>query len=340
MKTLWIVLMSLALTAPDAVGRSPDIEAAKAPTLTTSAQGKVFFYGNMTGIEPVMDAFSRKSNIEGIYTRVSSSKFLSTVLAGMATGRIEADVLQAPLPVLQALKNEGLLAPPLPPWPEWTGTDDTIRSFGVECVALVYNREQVLPEDAPKRYEDLTNPRWRNRIVMPDPCSHDTTLSWLVGLKEAVFPSEAAWIAFLEGLARNRPLFVPSFGSTPQSIESGEKWIGISLPKYIITRAPAPLDWAPRGQPLFGTPRGIAVTASAPHPHAARLFADYWLSKEAMTLLARKTGEVVLAPGVHPPIPGMDNARVLPLRGLSPEEICKWRDVFRETFHPNRPRGN
>jgi iron(III) transport system substrate-binding protein len=169
---------------------------------------------------------------------------------------------------------------------------------------------------------------------MPDPCSHETTLSWLVGLKEAVFPSEAAWMAFLQGLARNRPLFVPSFGSTPQPIESGEKWIGISLPKYIITRAPAPLDWAPRDQPLFGTPRGIAVASSAPHADTARLFVTYWLSEEAMTLLARRTGEYVLAPGVHPPIPGMEKARVRPLRELSPEEIGKWRDVFRKVFHP------
>jgi iron(III) transport system substrate-binding protein len=175
---------------------------------------------------------------------------------------------------------------------------------------------------------------------MPDPCSHETTLSWLVGLKEAVFPSEAAWMAFLQGLARNRPLFVPSFGSTPQPIESGEKWIGISLPKYIITRAPAPLDWAPRDQPLFGTPRGIAVASSAPHADTARLFVTYWLSEEAMTLLARRTGEYVLAPGVCPPIPGMDKARVLPLRELSSDEIRHWRSAFHKIFRPLRSDEN
>lgn len=80
---------------------------------------------------------------------------------------------------------------------------------------------------------------------MPDPCSHDTTLSWLAGLREHIFKSEAAWMGFLNRLAQNQPTFSPSFGATPQSIEAGYNWIGISLPKYIVTRSPALLDWAP-----------------------------------------------------------------------------------------------
>ncbi|MBA7710342.1 hypothetical protein ES703_119284 [subsurface metagenome] len=47
---------------------------------------------------------------------------------------------------------------------------------------------------------------------------------------------------FVKGLAANMPMFVKSFGPTPAPIESGEKKIGISMPKYIITKAPAPLD--------------------------------------------------------------------------------------------------
>ena len=69
------------------------------------------------------------------------------------------------------------------------------------------------------------------------------------------------------------------------------------MPKYIITKAPAPLDWARVSQPMMGTPRGMAITAGAPHPNAARLFVDYWLSRDAMKILAEKVGEYVLAPG-------------------------------------------
>src|SRR3546814_14578749 len=78
---------------------------------------------------------------------------------------------------------------------------------------------------------------------------------------------------FLKGLAANRPMFVASFGPTPAPVESGEKLIGISMPKYILTKAPAPLAWGPQsGQPLLGTAPAIAMTANAPHPDAARAF--------------------------------------------------------------------
>jgi iron(III) transport system substrate-binding protein len=137
---------------------------------------------------------------------------------------------------------------------------------------------------------------------------------------------------FVKGLAANKPMFVSSFGPTPAPIESGEKWVGISMPKYILTKAPAPLDWARMEQPLLGTPRGIAIASGSPHPAAARLFFDTWLSKESAKILAEKVGEYVLYPGVYPPIAGIEKARVLPIRELSDDEIRHWAAEFKKIF--------
>src|SRR3546814_17599575 len=94
---------------------------------------------------------------------------------------------------------------------------------------------------------------------MADPATHASTIAWLVGLKEQVFKSEADWMQFLKGLAANRPMFVASFGPTPAPVESGEKPIGISIPKYILTKPPPPLAWGPQsGQPLLGNKLGRA----------------------------------------------------------------------------------
>jgi iron(III) transport system substrate-binding protein len=144
-----------------------------------------------------------------------------------------------------------------------------------------------------------------------------------------VGPKDATNIGLL---AANNPMFVASFGPTPAPIESGEKHIGISMPKYIITKAPAPLDWARLEQPLLGTPRGIAVTSSAPHPEEAKAFVDYSLSKEAMSILANEVGEYVLAPGVFPPIEDMEKAEVIAIRELSNEEIQYWGEEFSRIF--------
>jgi iron(III) transport system substrate-binding protein len=167
---------------------------------------------------------------------------------------------------------------------------------------------------------------------MPNPSNHATTIAWLRGLRQHVFKSDAEWMKFLRGLAANRPMFVASLGPTPAPIESGEKPIGISMPKYIVTKAPAPLDWARIEQPMMGTPRAIAISAKAPHPNAARAFMDYWLSSKSMGLLAKDVGEYVLAPGVHPPIDGIAKAKVIAIDELSDEETRKWGAEFKKIF--------
>jgi len=300
------------------------------------AEGKASFYANITAVEPIMKAFGEATGVKAEYTRISASKFVATAITEFEAGKLMADVVQAPLPVLELLKDKGVLAPYRSPaaagYPEWAHKDDRIQLFGIEYVGLIYNKERVKGEDVPRRYEDLTLPKWKNQIVMANPSNHPTTISWLVGLKENVFKTEAEWRGFLQGLAANRPMFVASFGPTPAPVESGEKLIAISMPKYIVTKAPAPLDWARLSQPMMGTPRAIAVTAKAPHPAAARAFVDYWLSKQSMQLLAKDVGEYVLAPGVYPPIDGIQDAKVIAIRELSDEEIKRWGAEFKRIF--------
>jgi iron(III) transport system substrate-binding protein len=299
-------------------------------------EGKAAFYANITAVEPIMKAFADDTGVKAEYTRISTARFVATAITEFEAGKFMADVVQAPLPILELLKEKGILAryrsPAAAGYPQWTKKDDYIQLFGIEYIALIYNKELAKKGDVPQRYEDLTHPKWKDKIVMPNPTNHATTIGWLIGLKEHVFKSEAEWMKFVNGLAANRPMFVDSLGPTPAPIASGEKPIGISMPKYIITNAPAPLDWARVSQPMLGTPRAIAVASKAPHPNAARVFVDYWLSKKAMGMLAKDVGEYVLAPGVFPPIDGIDKAKVIAIRELSDEETNKWGGEFKKIF--------
>jgi iron(III) transport system substrate-binding protein len=299
-------------------------------------EGKVAFYANITAVEPIIKAFTDDTGVKAEYTRISTTKFVATAITEHEAGKFMADVIQGPLPVLDLLKEKGMLAayrsPAAAGYPEWSRKDDRIQLFGIEYVGLIYNKELVKPADVPKRYEDLADPKWKNKIVMANPANHATTIAWLIGLKENVFKSEAEWMKFLQGLAANRPMFVASFGPTPAPIASGEKLIGISMPKYIITMKPAPLDWARVEQPMMGTPRAIGISAKAPNPAAARAFVDFWLSKKSAEVLAKDVGEYVLAPGVHPPIDGIAKAKVIPIRELSDEETQKWGAEFKKIF--------
>ncbi|GBE15585.1 bacterial extracellular solute-binding protein [bacterium BMS3Abin14] len=326
MKKLCVLFVAVLMATP---ALAADLAKAK-------AEGKVNFYANITAVEPIMEAFSKAKGIEGVYRRISTSKYLATVLTEFEAGKLSADVLQSPMPVMEALKAKGVFTPYTSPsaagYPAWARKDNTIMEFGIEYVAPIYNKDLVKAADAPKTYMDLINKKWYDKIVMPDPSSHATTISWLVGMKESgIFASDAEWMKFVKGLAANKPMFVKSFGPSPGPVESGEKLIAISMPKYIISHAPAPLDWC-RVSTILGTPRGIAIAANAPHPEAARVFMDYWLSKDAMQLLADKVGEYVLAPGVFPPIAGMDMPKVLPIRTLSNDEIKSWGKKFQKIF--------
>lgn len=307
------------------------VEAAK-------AEGKVVFYANITAVEPIMAKFSEIYGFPAEYVRISTDKFIPTVMTEFLAGKLLADVVQGPLPILQILKKEGVLGTYVSPqsanYPEWAcDPDGVIQLFGIEYVCILYNTELVKPEEVPTSYRDLADPKWKGKIVMPDPTTHATTISWLVGLKENnVFGSEEEWVTWLEGLAANDPMFVASFGPTPDPIARGEKALGISMPKYIITKAPAPLMWANVTEGLFGSPRAIAIVKDPKHPNAAKLFIDFWLSKEAMQLLAEKVGEYVLYAGVYPPIPGIEEAQVRPVRDLSDEEIAYWSEFFAKIF--------
>jgi iron(III) transport system substrate-binding protein len=54
-----------------------------------------------------------------------------------------------------------------------------------------------------------------------------------------------------------------------------------------------------------------------------------------MEILAKDVGEYVLAPGIYPPIDGMNKAKVESIRELSDEEIQKWGAMFKKIFDMN-----
>jgi iron(III) transport system substrate-binding protein len=330
MKKIFIAFITLFAAAYTQAADHPLLDKAK-------AEGKAAFYANITAVEPIINAFTADTGVKAEYSRISTARFVATTITEFEAGKFMADVVQAPLPILELLGEKGILAryrsPAAAGYAQWTKKNDYIQLFGIEYIALIYNKELAKKADVPRRYEDLTDPKWKDKIVMPNPANHATTIGWLIGLKEHVFKSEAEWMKFVKGLAANRPMFVASLGPTPAPIASGEKPIGISMPKYIITNAPAPLDWARISQPMLGTPRAIAVASKAPHPNAARLFVDYWLSQKAMGMLAKDVGEYVLAPGVFPPIDGIDKAKVIAIRELSDEETNKWGSEFKKIFN-------
>src|SRR5512141_1791207 len=70
------------------------------------AEGKVTFYANITSVEPILEDFQKRTGVKAEYTRLSTTKFIATILTEHAAGKLTADVLQAPMPVLELLKEK------------------------------------------------------------------------------------------------------------------------------------------------------------------------------------------------------------------------------------------
>ena len=162
MKKLAMILVSIFFMTPCILSAAEPQEGLIAKA---KAEGKVTFYANITAIEPVMEAFTKKYGVKGEYTRVSTDKYVATVTTEHEAGKLMADVLQAPIPILDILKGKAVLASykslVAADYPMWTRKDDKIQIFGIEYIALIYNKELVKPMDVPKKYEDLTDPKWR-----------------------------------------------------------------------------------------------------------------------------------------------------------------------------------
>ena len=82
-------------------------------------------------------------------------------------------------------------------------------------------------------------------------------------------------------------------------------------------------------QPVVARPQGIGVMKNAPHPSAARLFADYVMSLEGQTLF-ESMGRVPASPRVKS---GLNN---FPFRMIDPvtvlDESMKWERVWNGFF--------
>jgi len=300
-------------------------------------EGKVVIYGSLeSGImDEIEAAFTKKYGIKIDYFRASSNKTLDRVLTESRAGRTQSDVVITNRGPMLLLKKEGIFAKYVSPesanFPDEVKDPDGLLSpiYRQVIVGILYNTKLVKPEDAPKSLEDLLKPEWKGKWVMPDPSRHFTTGVWVRNL-EQLYGKD--WLAFAGKLAAAKPILVESFIPSAQKIISGEARAGITYLKYvyIFGKDGAPLDYV-RLPKMLSDGHHVGIEAKAPHPNAARLFEDFFISPEGMKILAAE-GEFVTAKGLYPPIKDAEKVKALDMDELSRDEYKKWAAEFRKLF--------
>ncbi|OGA14630.1 MAG: hypothetical protein A3H32_05970 [Betaproteobacteria bacterium RIFCSPLOWO2_02_FULL_63_19] len=323
-----LCIAALAWTA--AAGAQSLIDAAK-------KEGKVVIYGSLeTGImEAIEKVFTKKYGIPIDYFRASSNKTLDRVLTEARVNRTVSDVVVTNSGPMQLLKKDKIFARYVSPeaarYPDEMKDPDALLSpiYRMVIVGILYNTKLVKPGEEPKSLEDLLTPRWKGKWVMPDPSRHFTTGVWVRNL-EQLYGKD--WLGMAKKLADAKPILAESFIPSAQKITSGEALAGITYLKYvyIMGKDGAPLDYV-RLPKMLADSHQIGIQAKAPHPNAARLFEDFFISREGQEIMARE-GEFVTAKGVYPPIKGADKIKAIQMHELDRKEYKKWAGEFRKMF--------
>ena len=339
LKSAWLSKRLLTLAMSLVAGWCLWTGTAGAQSLAEAArkEGKVVIYGSLeSGImDEIEKAFTKKYGIAIDYFRASSNKTLDRVLTEARAGRQLSDVVVTNRGPMLLLKKENIFAKYVSPesanFPNEVKDPDGLLSpiYRMVIVGILYNTKLVKPEDAPKSLDDLLGPKWKGKWVMPDPSRHFTTGVWLRNFDELYGKD---WMAFVKKLADSKPILAESFIPAVQKVISGEALAGITYVKYvhIFGKDGAPLDYV-RLPAMLADGHHVGITAKAPHPNAAKLFEDFFISREGMEILARE-GEFVTAKGLYPPIKGAESIKAIPMDEMTSEEYKKWAGEMRKLF--------
>jgi iron(III) transport system substrate-binding protein len=157
--------------------------------------------------------------------------------------------------------------------PEYRDPDGMFATTRIWLSSIAYNTNLVKPDDAPKSFSDLLDPKWAGKMVKGHPAYSGTIMTTTFQLVR-----ELGWDYF-EKLSKQRVMQVQSSTDPPKKLALGERAVMADGNEYnvvLLKEAGQPVEpvYPTEGTPTISGPTGIFATA--PHPNAARLF-QAWL---------------------------------------------------------------
>lgn len=185
-------------------------------------------------------------------------------------------------------KRQGILLPYVPEdvanhYPaEHKDPDGMFASWRIWLSTIGYNTKLVKPEDAPKSFADLLDPKWSGKIVKAHPGYSGTIMTATFQIARDV-----GW-QFFEKLAAQKVMQVQSATDPPKKLALGERAIMADGNDYnlILLKEkgePVEIVYATEGTPLIVGPSG--VMKESPNPNAAKLLQSWMFTLEAQQLL-------------------------------------------------------
>ncbi len=248
-------------------------------------EGSLLLYSTATQIKPVLDRFEQKYPFVKIeLARASSADVARKVVEEYRAGYEKVDAFELASNGLVVPRDEEILQPfqspelaefvpdAIEPRRHWVVVRESYTGIG-------FNTKLLPPDKAPRTYQDLLDPQWKGRMAMSG--TNSTAVNW-IGAMLIVHG-----VDFVRKLGQqNIRVYSLTGRALANLMLAGE--VALSPTIYnshvaLSSEKGAPLAWLAPG-PVPVTDSGVAIARKAPHPHAAMLFADFLMSKEAQVL--------------------------------------------------------
>ena len=308
------------------------VSAAPAPEAVTPAlveaarkEGKVSYYTAMdlSVAEPLAKAFEAKyPGIKVTVERTGAERLFNRIAQEDASNIRRADVVNSSDAAhFIVWKRQAWLAPyvtveiaeNVPA--EMRDPDGTFANQRTHLSAIAYNSSLIEPEDAPKGFVDLLDPKYAGKLVKAHPGYSGTIMT-----ATQQTARELGW-GYFEKLAKQKVLQVQSATEPPKKLEAGERAVAVDGSDYLFWMAkergsPIEVVHAVEGTPQISNP--MAVFKSAPNPNAARLLFGWIMSAEGQAFIVNLSGQypankLVKAKAGRPPLTSIKTWREDPV---------------------------
>src|SRR5205085_2242440 len=194
--------------------------------------------------------------------------------------------------------------------------------------SLGYNTNLVKPQDAPKSFADLLDPKWVGKMVKAHPAYSGTIMTATYQITR-----DLGW-DYLEKLAKQRVMQVQSSTDPPKKLALGERAVQADGNDYNLIQLkesgqPVEPVYPSEGTPVIAGPTG--VFASAPNPNAARLFQNWLHGREGQQILV----DFAAQHSVHAQVqekPGRRKLSEIKLMKDDPEAVEKLSDEIKARY--------
>lgn len=248
--------------------------------------GKVMVY---TSIYPdIIDKLCKPNvakalpNVEAVWFQGGTEKVKTKIAGEIKANKIGADVLMVADPSYYlALKKQGLLmnykSKELEKVVLESDKDGAWLPVRVNNMIIAYNKDKIAKEDIPTGWEDLTLPKYKGKIAMPNPM-----LSGTAYVAVGALADKLGWDYFKKLKANG--LRVEEGNSAIQNkLLTGEYMAAVILEENILKlqetkKEPLAVAYPKEGCIIINSPIGIFKDTK--NPEAAKAMVDWWLSTE------------------------------------------------------------